>query len=184
MYKNFDEILTNSTVNHDARLQFTVNWLQENYGITAKPETPWVNELSLPHDHDGLPKHFGKVQLPSGLARVGVQLGRNLKGKWSLVGFRKPDASDAEFLPSKRLGVEADPASKRLLTFIKELNLDHQLTVVPKRTLVTFPATTNIVDPANKYAALTDGPPPEEEPHGGIDHLLLDGKGTYSVEIL
>jgi hypothetical protein len=83
-YNNFTELLEADQVDEGARKLFTTRWLNTQYGIAENVNPEWVNEISAVHDHDNLPKHFGKIKLSSSFSSFHTQIVQDQNGVWRL----------------------------------------------------------------------------------------------------
>lgn len=120
-YSSYNSILAaNPHVDEAARREFTASWLEETYGITAKPESAFLDELSKVHDHDGQPLHFGLTKLPSSLSRIWVRLVK-MNGLWMLAATTKEDGSNLTILPGAGLEVPDMITATELLSTVAKL---------------------------------------------------------------
>ncbi len=73
-YTNFTELITADEVDEQARKFFTRGWLKTQYNINHQVNPEWADLITEVHDHDNLPKHFGKIQLASAFSASTLRL--------------------------------------------------------------------------------------------------------------
>lgn len=83
-YTNFTELMTATEVDEQARKFFTRGWLKTQYNINYQVNPEWADLLTEVHDHDNLPKHFGKIQLASSFSSFYTQIVQDQNGVWRL----------------------------------------------------------------------------------------------------
>lgn len=187
-YSSYNSIFAaHPNVDEAARREFTASWLEETYGITVKPESAFLDELSKVHDHDGQPLHFGLTKLPSSLSRIWVRLVK-MNGLWMLAATTKEDGSNLTILPAAGLEVPDMITATELLSTVAKLIGQSTTTTgsvfgVPSALTVNRPKATS--GRTGKYGILSD----EIEDYSKPETVTIQGEDllfqkTRSIDLI
>lgn len=115
-------IIENMNMTTQERQKLTEEWLQSEYNIKKIKDPFFARSLTLIHDHDELPLHFGAVKVGTAFSALYVRLVTTPDG-WHLATSLTPDGNDVKILHPKN-----EPASRNPENIIGLQNLIKILT--------------------------------------------------------
>lgn len=104
MKNGIKTIIENMEMSPEDRTKTTQEWLKTEYGAKEIKDPSFAANLSLIHDHDDLPLHFGAIKIGTAFSALYVRLVQSPHG-WHIATSKTPEGGKVKILHPKN-----DPA--------------------------------------------------------------------------